>query len=346
MNRPLKTIWNERVSWRNTTKWPKKRFKLDNRNDSKDRWKLVNPLRCSLALFTLSRSDQLVGLEWWRTLHEVGLNGNLADEMGLRMTRLVEGSTTFLSLFRSNGSSDLLHLQSGARRSRRSLFGRCSTVVFHRLLFVGRNQRDKIHRFTERKNKNWRLIESGTKIIIEISHVKFFGKQKIIGDVLKNLRDQRQTTFDSRERLGIDYPEFMGQDQSRIEKAKKYHRGHCLQQGRRNDFWVGGAQVPLTIFGGAQSNFSWVFAGRKRSVRRIFQKLGGLKPPQPPRFRRLWPTRCSTDRMKRDGRQCSLTDLVAAESMIAWKTSRVRRRICFRFSSNCSCCSMRDGSTS
>ena len=26
-------------------------------------------------------------------------------------------------------------------------------------------------------------------------------------------------------------------------------------QGRRNDFWVGGAQVPLTIFGGAQSNF-------------------------------------------------------------------------------------------
>ncbi len=27
--------------------------------------------------------DQLAGLEWLRTLHEVGLNGILADEMGL-----------------------------------------------------------------------------------------------------------------------------------------------------------------------------------------------------------------------------------------------------------------------
>ena len=52
-------------------------------------------------------------------------------------------------------------------------------------------------------------------------------------------------------------------------------------------FGLGGAQVTLSIFGGAQSTFSWVFAGRKRSFRRIFQKLGGLQPPQPPRFRRL-----------------------------------------------------------
>ena len=99
MNRLLKTIWNERVSWRNTMKWAKKIFKLDNRNYSKDRWNLVNPLRCSLALFTLSRSDQSVGLEWLRTLHEVGWNGIFADEMGLGTARLVEGSTTFLSLF-------------------------------------------------------------------------------------------------------------------------------------------------------------------------------------------------------------------------------------------------------
>ena len=32
--------------------------------------------------------DQLAGLEWLRTLHEVGLNGILADEMGLGMRRL------------------------------------------------------------------------------------------------------------------------------------------------------------------------------------------------------------------------------------------------------------------
>ena len=30
--------------------------------------------------------DQLAGLEWLRTLHEVGLNGILADEMGLGKT--------------------------------------------------------------------------------------------------------------------------------------------------------------------------------------------------------------------------------------------------------------------
>jgi SNF2 family DNA or RNA helicase len=31
--------------------------------------------------------DQLAGLEWLRTLHEVGLNGILADEMGLGMKK-------------------------------------------------------------------------------------------------------------------------------------------------------------------------------------------------------------------------------------------------------------------
>ena len=76
--------------------------------------------------------------------------------------------------------------------------------------------------------------------------------------------------------------------------------GRWSNQGRRNDFWVGGAQVPLTIFGGAQSNFSWVFAGRKRSVRRIFQKLGGLKPPPapplpPPMDRTVWTMTSSND---------------------------------------------------
>ena len=33
-----------------------------------------------------SSVDQLAGLEWLRTLHEVGLNGILADEMGLGKT--------------------------------------------------------------------------------------------------------------------------------------------------------------------------------------------------------------------------------------------------------------------
>ena len=65
-------------------------------------------------------------------------------------------------------------------------------------------------------------------------------------------------------------------------------RRDLTQAGAAEWFLGGGAQVTLSIFGGAQSTFSWVFAGRKRSVRRIFQKLGGLKPPQPPRFRRLW----------------------------------------------------------
>ena len=40
---------------------------------------MIVELQCSLILFV----DQLAGLEWLRTLHEVGLNGILADEMGL-----------------------------------------------------------------------------------------------------------------------------------------------------------------------------------------------------------------------------------------------------------------------
>ena len=48
-----------------------------------------------------------------------------------------------------------------------------------------------------------------------------------------------------------------------------------IWQGRRNDFWVGGG-------GGAQSAFSWVFAGRKPSFRRIFQKWGAEAPSPPP----------------------------------------------------------------
>jgi len=36
-----------------------------------------------LNIYCLLFTDQLAGLEWLRTLHEVGLNGILADEMGL-----------------------------------------------------------------------------------------------------------------------------------------------------------------------------------------------------------------------------------------------------------------------
>ena len=57
---------------------------LDNRNSSLERLSHV----CGFLLFewiiTLCLfADQLAGLEWLRTLHEVGLNGILADEMGL-----------------------------------------------------------------------------------------------------------------------------------------------------------------------------------------------------------------------------------------------------------------------
>jgi SNF2 family DNA or RNA helicase len=40
--------------------------------------------------------DQLAGLEWLRTLHEVGLNGILADEMGLGMKKK---NFIFLTIF-------------------------------------------------------------------------------------------------------------------------------------------------------------------------------------------------------------------------------------------------------
>ena len=104
-------------------------------------------------------------------------------------------------------------------------------------------------------------------------------------------------------------------------------------QGRRNDFWVGGAQVTLSIFGGAQSTFSWVFAGRKRSFRRIFQKLGGLKPPQPPRFRRLcpqWPI-ClqfdDTSTLCWSGRLLSIRYLSQPDARTG--ESPVETRVCF-----------------
>jgi SNF2 family DNA or RNA helicase len=41
-----------------------------------------------IGIYFSSCLDQLAGLEWLRTLHEVGLNGILADEMGLGMIQI------------------------------------------------------------------------------------------------------------------------------------------------------------------------------------------------------------------------------------------------------------------
>ena len=75
--------------------------------------------------------------------------------------------------------------------------------------------------------------------------------------------------------LGISSFSNRSDCQDSINKSNKTRGGGMI-------FGLGGAQVTLSIFAGAQSTFSWVFAGRKRSVRRIFSKVGGAEAPQPP----------------------------------------------------------------
>jgi SNF2 family DNA or RNA helicase len=61
-------------------------FTVDNRNYLLDHLNLVgNSFLFFIHLkdYWILLIDQLAGLEWLRTLHEVGLNGILADEMGL-----------------------------------------------------------------------------------------------------------------------------------------------------------------------------------------------------------------------------------------------------------------------
>ncbi len=62
-------------------------FIHDNQNYLLVHLNLVNSIiKFQIFIFSLFIIDQLAGLEWLRTLHEVGLNGILADEMGLGKT--------------------------------------------------------------------------------------------------------------------------------------------------------------------------------------------------------------------------------------------------------------------
>ena len=68
----------------------------------------------------------------------------------------------------------------------------------------------------------------------------------------------------------------------RVNACAMWHRGGGMIFG-----W-GGAQVTLSIFGGAQSTFREFLLEENDLLGEFFKSWGGLKPPQPPRFRRLW----------------------------------------------------------
>ena len=53
-------------------------------------------------------------------------------------------------------------------------------IVFHRLLFIGENQSGEVHRFADRQDEVRRQIERRTEIIVETTHVEFFGEDQIV----------------------------------------------------------------------------------------------------------------------------------------------------------------------
>ena len=121
------------------------------------------------------------------------------------------------------GIADVGHRVAGRVRAVRCL-------VFHCLRLIVGNENGEVQRFADRQDEVSGQLERRAEIVVEATHVEFFGEDQIVGNVLEDLRDQSQATLDARQRLRVDNAELMRQDQGRIEKAKKDHRGHRLRR--------------------------------------------------------------------------------------------------------------------
>ena len=111
---------------------------------------------------------------------------------------------------------------------------RIRRTSFNGLLFVEWHDGSEIHRFTDRSDEIRHRLERRTKIIVEAAHVKFFGEHHVIGDVLQDLRDQRQSSFDARQGFSVDNAEFVWKNERRIEKTKEDHCRHSLGERHRD----------------------------------------------------------------------------------------------------------------
>ena len=67
-----------------------------------------------------------------------------------------------------------------------------------------------------------------------------------------------------------------------VYSARTPRRRHYCYQGRRNDSWVGGAQVTLSIFWGLNRLFREFLLRENDLLREFFKSWGGWSPPSPP----------------------------------------------------------------